>query len=85
MASVVPMVPFAPETPLSVRVEVQRLDAKNAVLSMGRHAHRFLEFVLIDRPGGIHEVNGVRHRVASGDLWALALGEPHNLLLRPSK
>lgn len=70
---------FSPVAPTAVRVEVQRLDADHVVGRMGRHAHEFLELVLFDRPGGVHEVAGARRRVRRGDLWAIAPGEAHDL------
>jgi AraC-like DNA-binding protein len=78
MTSRVPIVPFLPVAPAAVRVEVQRLDGDHVLRHMGRHAHQFLELVLFDRPGGVHEVAGARRRVRRGDLWAIAPGEAHD-------
>jgi len=79
MSSPVAILPFVPAAPTAVRVEVQRLHAGHVVERMGRHAHAFLELVVFDRPGGVHEVAGARRRVRRGDLWAIAPGEAHDL------
>ena len=71
--------PYAPQVPSLLRVEVQRLDAEHPVVGYGPHAHDFFEILLVEAPGGVHRVNGIAEEVRRGQVWLLRPGIAHDL------
>ena len=71
--------PYVPQVPSLLRVEVQRLDAEHPVVGYGPHAHEFFEILLVEAPGGVHRVNGIAEEVRRGQVWLLRPGIAHDL------
>lgn len=71
--------PYVPQMPSLLRVEVQRLDAEHPVVGYGPHAHEFFEVLLVEASGGMHRVNGISEEVRRGQVWLLRPGIAHDL------